>query len=173
MDHDPEGGRGNPEPCGPDGLVLSATSASRAAFLQCVRWGAWCPFQEPADWKGDEVQVVLRGGAEPNPHGVMTYSAETSADTKSPAPLSASGSAQLSPLPGTEDSITFRLSSALERKTSGSPKASPRKTQEDAARHRRSPLRAASSLSLPYQWFCISFAFTLSLPSSPVSLCGR
>ncbi|XP_056280183.1 nephrocystin-4 isoform X2 [Pseudoliparis swirei] len=125
--------------------MLSATSASRAAFLQCLRWGAWCPFQEPADWKGEEIQVVLRGGAEPNPHGVMTYSSETSANAKSPAPLLAAGSAQLSPLPGTKDTITFRLSSALERKTSGSPKASPRTTQEEVSRHRRSPSRGQRS----------------------------
>uniref|UniRef100_A0A8C9X5S1 Nephrocystin 4 n=1 Tax=Sander lucioperca TaxID=283035 RepID=A0A8C9X5S1_SANLU len=58
--------------------MLSATSTSRAAFLQCLRWGIWCPFQEPADWKGKEIQLVLQGGAKPNPHGVMVYSTEMS-----------------------------------------------------------------------------------------------
>ncbi|XP_054464915.1 nephrocystin-4 [Anoplopoma fimbria] len=112
--------------------MLSATSTSRAAFLQCLRWGIWCPFQEPADWKGEEIQLVLQGGAKPNPHGVMVYSTEMSAKTPSPAPLSAPGSAQA------KDSITFRLSSSLERKAP-SPKASLRTKQEDVSRHRRSP----------------------------------
>ena len=74
---------------------LSATSTSRAAFLQSLRWGIWCPFQEPADWKGEEIQLVLRGGAKPNPHGVMVYSTEMPAKTASPAPLSAPGTAQV------------------------------------------------------------------------------
>ncbi|KAK9515632.1 hypothetical protein VZT92_026260 [Zoarces viviparus] len=112
--------------------MLSATSTSRAAFLQCLRWGIWCPFQEPADWKGEEIQLVLQGGAKPNPHGVMVYSTEMSAKPQSPAPLSAPGSAQA------KDTVTFRLSSGLERKAS-SPKASLRTKQEDVSRHRRSP----------------------------------
>ncbi|XP_034393540.1 nephrocystin-4 isoform X3 [Cyclopterus lumpus] len=125
--------------------TLSATSAPRAAFLQCLRWGIWCPFQEPADWKGEEIQLVLRGGAEPNPHGVMAYSTEMFANTQSPAPLSAAGSAQLSPLPEAKDTITFRLSSSLERKAS-SPKASLRTKQEDVSRHRRSPSQGQRSI---------------------------
>ncbi|XP_037629345.1 nephrocystin-4 [Sebastes umbrosus] len=112
--------------------MLSTTSTSRAAFLQCLRWGIWCPFQEPADWKGEEIQLVLQGGAKPNPYGVMVYSTEMSAKTPSPAPLSASGTAQA------KDTITFRLSSSLERKAS-SPKASLRTKQEDVSRQRRTP----------------------------------
>ncbi|XP_040922087.1 nephrocystin-4 [Toxotes jaculatrix] len=112
--------------------MLSVTSSSRAAFLQCLRWGIWCPFQEPVDWKGEEIQLVLQGGAKPNPHGVMVYSTEVSAKTQSSAPLSAPGTAQV------KDTITFRLSSSLERKTS-SPKASLRTKQEDMPRQRRSP----------------------------------
>ncbi|XP_071331390.1 nephrocystin-4 isoform X2 [Trachinotus anak] len=112
--------------------MLSVTSSSRAAFLQCLRWGIWCPFQEPADWKGEEIQLVLQGGAKPNPHGVMVYSTETSAKTQSSAPLSAPGTAQV------KDTITFRLSSSLERKAS-SPKASLRTKQENMSRQRRSP----------------------------------
>ncbi|XP_059189932.1 nephrocystin-4 [Centropristis striata] len=111
--------------------MLSATSTSRAAFLQCLRWGIWCPFQEPADWKGEEIQLVLQGGAKPNPHGVMVYSTEMSAKTQSPAPLSAPGTAQA------RDTIAFRLSSSLERKAS-SPKASLRR-QEDVSHLKRSP----------------------------------
>ncbi|GAA6223460.1 nephrocystin-4 isoform X1 [Lates japonicus] len=112
--------------------MLSTTSSSRAAFLQCLRWGIWCPFQEPADWKGEEIQLVLQGGAKPNPHGVMVYSTEMSAKTPSSAPLSAPGTAQV------RDTMSFRLSSSLERKVS-SPKASLRTKQEDVSRLRRSP----------------------------------
>ncbi|XP_044066903.1 nephrocystin-4 isoform X1 [Siniperca chuatsi] len=121
-------------PIGRD-TMLSATSTSRAAFLQCLRWGIWCPFQEPADWKREEIQLVLQGGAKPNPYGVMVYSTEMSAKTQSPAPLSAPGTAQVSEA---KDTITFRLSSSLERKSS-SPKASLRTKQEDVSCQRRSP----------------------------------
>ncbi|XP_044207791.1 nephrocystin-4 isoform X2 [Thunnus albacares] len=115
--------------------MLSATSTPRAAFLQCLRWGIWCPFQDSADWKGEEIQLVLQGGAKPNPHGVMVYSTETSAKTLSPVPLSAPGAAQVSEA---KDMIMFRLSSSLERKAS-SPKASLRTKQEDVSCQRRSP----------------------------------
>ncbi|XP_047466710.1 nephrocystin-4-like isoform X2 [Mugil cephalus] len=116
--------------------MLSATSTSRAAFLQCLRWGIWLPFQEQADWKGEEIQLVLQGGAKPNPHGVMVYSTEESARTQSPSPISAPGTAQ--ELSQTKDKITFWLSSSLERKAP-SPKASLRAKQEDGSRLRRSP----------------------------------
>eukprot|EP00064_Thunnus_orientalis_P011112 superscaffoldBa00001572_g11142 len=116
--------------------MLSATSTPRAAFLQCLRWGIWCPFQDSADWKGEEIQLVLQGGAKPNPHGVMVYSTETSAKTLSPVPLSAPGAAQ--EVSEAKDMIMFRLSSSLERKAS-SPKASLRTKQEDVSCQRRSP----------------------------------
>lgn len=75
---------------------LSATSTSRAAFMQCLRWGIWCPFQEPDVWKGEERQLVLQGGAKPNPHGVMVYSTQTSAKkTHGSAALSARDAAQV------------------------------------------------------------------------------
>lgn len=74
---------------------LSATSTSRAAFMQCLRWGIWCPFQEPDVWKGEKIQLVLQGGARPNPHGVMVYSTQTSAKTQGSAPLSALDTAQV------------------------------------------------------------------------------
>nr|XP_046253465.1 nephrocystin-4 [Scatophagus argus] len=115
--------------------MLSATSTSRAAFLQCLRWGIWCPFQEPADWKGEEIQFVLQGGAKPNPHGVMVYSTQTSAKPQNPAPLSAPGTAQVSEA---KDTIKFRLSSGLEKKAL-SPKASLRVKQENVSLQRRSP----------------------------------
>lgn len=78
---------------------LSATSTSRAAFMQCLRWGIWCPFQEPDVWKGEEMQLVLQGGAKPNPHGVMVYSTKTSAKTQGSAPLSALDTAQVTAAP--------------------------------------------------------------------------
>ncbi|XP_058498816.1 nephrocystin-4 isoform X1 [Solea solea] len=116
--------------------MLSATSSSRAAFLQCLRWGIFCPFQSPTDWKGEEIQLVLQGGAKPNPFGVMVYSTEMSAKTQGLVPLSASGTAQ--PVSEARDTITFRLLSSLERKAS-SPKASLRTKQEQASHERRSP----------------------------------
>ncbi|XP_047186892.1 nephrocystin-4 isoform X2 [Scophthalmus maximus] len=122
--------------------MLSATSSSRAAFLQCLRWGIFCPFQQPADWKGEEIQLVLRGGAKPNPYGVMVYGTEMPAKAQSSVPLSAPGTTQVN------DVITFRLSSGLERKAS-SPKASLRTRQEDVQHERRlpsSPLRVQKRL---------------------------
>ncbi|KAM9752077.1 nephrocystin-4 isoform 2-T2 [Menidia menidia] len=119
--------------------MLSATATSRAAFLQCLRWGIWCPFQEPADWKGKEIQLVLQGGANPNPHGVMVYSTEVSAQTQSPSPVPA-GTAQEGL--HAKDTIRFWLSSSLEKKAS-SPKASLRAKQEDVSRHTRSPSASA------------------------------
>ncbi|CAB1422934.1 unnamed protein product, partial [Pleuronectes platessa] len=112
--------------------MLSATSSSRAAFLQCLRWGIFFPFQQPADWRGEEIQLVLQGGAKSNPYGVMVYSTEMSAKTQSAVPLSAPGTAQV------KDTLTFRLSSGLERKAS-SPKASLRSKQEDVSHERRLP----------------------------------
>nr|XP_024653974.1 nephrocystin-4 isoform X2 [Maylandia zebra] len=116
--------------------TLSATSTSRAAFLHSLRWGIWCPFQEPAEWKGEEIQLVLQGGAKPNPHGAMVYSTEVSAKAQSPAPISAPSTAQ--EVSEAKDMIKFWLSSSLERKAS-SPKPSLRIKQVDVPRQRRSP----------------------------------
>ncbi|XP_019944234.2 nephrocystin-4 isoform X2 [Paralichthys olivaceus] len=112
--------------------MLSATASSRAAFLQCLRWGIFFPFQKPADWRGEEIQLVLQGGAKSNPYGVMVYSTEMPAKTQSSVPLSAPGTAQV------KDTLTFRLSSGLEKKAS-SPKASLRSRQEDVSHERRLP----------------------------------
>lgn len=88
-------------------IQLTATSTSRAAFMQCLRWGAWCPFQEPDTWKGGgEVRLVLQGrrggggggsegGALPNPYGVMVYCAQTPARAPSSPPISAADDAQV------------------------------------------------------------------------------
>ncbi|KAM9342563.1 nephrocystin-4 [Pholidichthys leucotaenia] len=117
--------------------MLSATSTSRAAFLQCLRWGTWCPFQEPDGWKGGEIQLALKGGAEPNPHGVMVYGTESSAKSQSPTPASAPTAAQEFSEEA-KDRITFWLSSSLERKAP-SPKTPLRMKQEDVQHQRRSP----------------------------------
>ncbi|XP_061592666.1 nephrocystin-4 isoform X1 [Cololabis saira] len=116
--------------------LLSAASSARAAFLQCLRWGIWCPFQEPSDWKGEEIQLVLQGGAKPNPHGVMVYSTGVSAKPQSSAPVLAPDAAQEASK--AKDMITFWLSSSSERKAP-SPKATLRTKHEDMPRRRRSP----------------------------------
>uniref|UniRef100_A0A8C9SIG7 Nephrocystin 4 n=1 Tax=Scleropages formosus TaxID=113540 RepID=A0A8C9SIG7_SCLFO len=60
-------------PVGRDGKP-STTSSSRMAFMQCVRWAAWSPFQETDGVpEALDVRVALRGGAGPNPEGVMVY----------------------------------------------------------------------------------------------------
>ncbi|XP_015235683.1 PREDICTED: nephrocystin-4 [Cyprinodon variegatus] len=115
--------------------MLSATSTSRAAFLQCLRWGVWCPFQDLADWKGKEVKLVLQGGAQPNPFGVMVYSTETSVQASSPAAVSAPSTVQ------EKDLMRFWLQSSVEKKPS-SPKASLKTKQEDVTRERASPIQS-------------------------------
>ncbi|XP_074538441.1 nephrocystin-4 [Halichoeres trimaculatus] len=121
-------------PIGPE-TMLSTTSTSRAAFLQSLRWGVWCPFQEPADWIGEEIQLVLQGGAKPNPYGVMVYSSEMPAKTQSPVPLGAAGTAQIT---DATDMLSFWLSSGLEKKEP-SPKVSQKTKQKDVSSQRRSP----------------------------------
>ncbi|KAL4646096.1 nephrocystin-4 isoform X2 [Arapaima gigas] len=60
-------------PIGGDGKPCP-TSSSRMAFMQCMRWASWCPFQEPSGNPEDsDVCVALLGGAGPNPEGVMVY----------------------------------------------------------------------------------------------------
>ncbi|XP_054625915.1 nephrocystin-4-like isoform X3 [Dunckerocampus dactyliophorus] len=107
--------------------MLSATSTSRAAFLQCLRWAMLCPFQEATDWKGEETQLVLQGGAQPNPLGVMVYS---TTQIESPAPPSGNPQVtskdeakHMSKKAKTQDIIKFRLSSSVD-KMSSSPKMS-------------------------------------------------
>ncbi|XP_061830665.1 nephrocystin-4 isoform X2 [Nerophis lumbriciformis] len=117
--------------------MLSATSTPRAAFLQCLRWAMLCPFQEGTDLKGEETQLVLQGGANPNPLGVMVYS---TVQIESSAPPS--GSAQVVPKKDEEtllpkkaklpDTVKFRLSPSLD-KTASSPKTSLRTKLEDAS----------------------------------------
>nr|XP_015822952.2 nephrocystin-4 isoform X2 [Nothobranchius furzeri] len=138
--------------------MLSATSTSRAAFLQCLRWGVWCPFQEPAVWKDIEIQLVLHGGATPNPYGVMVYSTETP-KTQSPEPVSGPSTAQrfssLKEHSEEKDMIRFWLLSSLGKKMS-SPRVSQRTKQEEASHQRKSPSSPSQSQKLQ-----------TSLPESP------
>ncbi|XP_068613977.1 nephrocystin-4-like [Brachionichthys hirsutus] len=113
-------------------MALSATSTSRGSFMQCVRWAIWFPFQEPAVWEREEVQLFLQGGAKPNPQGVMVYSNQPSAKSQSSGPLLASDTVQVSEV---KDTIAFRL----ERKAS-STKMSLRTEKEDLTSQRRSLL---------------------------------
>lgn len=76
-------------------LQLTATSTSRAAFMQSLRWGIWCPFQESNDRNGEEIQLRLHGGAKPNPYGVMVYNSQTSAKTLNSLPLSTAEEAEV------------------------------------------------------------------------------
>uniref|UniRef100_A0A3P9LYG7 Nephrocystin 4 n=1 Tax=Oryzias latipes TaxID=8090 RepID=A0A3P9LYG7_ORYLA len=99
--------------------ALSATSTTRAAFLQCLRWGGWCPFQQQADWNGREIQLALQGGSKPNPFGVLVYTLEGS--------TAASGSPQV--ILETKDVISFWLSPSLGGKAC-TPKASLKSKKE-------------------------------------------
>ncbi|XP_034027801.1 nephrocystin-4 [Thalassophryne amazonica] len=133
-------------PIGRD-TMLSATSTSRAAFLQCLRWGIWCPFHKLAEWKGEEIRLVLHGGTKPNPHGVMVYSTEMSAKTQSPVPHSTLSTAQVSEA---KDMLSFRFWTVLERKAS-SLKASLKTKQEDVSCRRSfsSPSQSQKHIPLP------------------------
>lgn len=65
--------------------------------MHCLRWAAWCPFQEAADW-GDEqegTQLPLRGGPRPNPFGVMVYRDTPSSLTPSLGSAAAPGNTQV------------------------------------------------------------------------------
>ncbi|XP_028309710.1 nephrocystin-4 isoform X2 [Gouania willdenowi] len=110
--------------------MLSATSTSRAVFLQCLRWAIFCPFQETTDWKQKEIQLVLQGGAEPNPYGVMVF-----CSTQSPALVKAPARAK--ELSEAVDSISFWLSSSVE---TSSPKTPVKMKQEVVPCQRRSPV---------------------------------
>lgn len=55
---------------------MPSVAVQRAVFMQCVRWGVWSPFTNP-DGLDESVCVSLQGGAQPNPFGVMIYTAHT------------------------------------------------------------------------------------------------
>ncbi|XP_060788176.1 nephrocystin-4 [Neoarius graeffei] len=55
---------------------MSSMAVQRVVFMQCVRWGVWSPFSDP-DGPYECVCVNLQGGAQPNPYGVMVYTAHT------------------------------------------------------------------------------------------------
>ncbi|XP_062315701.1 nephrocystin-4-like isoform X2 [Osmerus eperlanus] len=111
-------------PVGGDGKV-SLTSTSRAAFMQCLRWGVWCPFDESGAWKGDDVHLALQGGATPNPWAVMVYT--ESAKPQSPVQGR-----------GERDVARFRLVSGLEKKIP-SPSVSPHTKRENTFKQKKPP----------------------------------
>ncbi|XP_053704783.1 nephrocystin-4 isoform X2 [Synchiropus splendidus] len=112
--------------------MLSSTSTSRAAFLQCLRWGVWCPFSGSPNLRG-EIRLDLVGGANINPYGVMAYSTDVSSRTES---ISTPDTSQVS---DAKDVIRFQLSSSLER-TPSSPKVSLRRKQENGSHRSRTSL---------------------------------
>ncbi|KAM9786039.1 nephrocystin-4 [Neosynchiropus ocellatus] len=121
--------------------MLSSTSTSRAAFLQCLRWGVWCPFSGSAKWRGEEIRLDLVGGTNTNPYGVMAYSTDVSVRTSHLESISNLDTSQVS------DTIQFQLSSSLER-TASSPKVSLRGKQENGSHRSRtssSPLHGRSN----------------------------
>ncbi|XP_056158185.1 nephrocystin-4 [Lampris incognitus] len=103
--------------------TLSATSTSRMAFMQCIRWGVWCPFQKSGDRKGEEIQFALQGGQMSNPYGVLVYSAGRVTKIQALMPSSAPSITQ------EKDLIRFRLLSSQDRRAY-SPKASLTSKQE-------------------------------------------
>ena len=76
---------------------LTATSTSRAAFMHCLRWAAWCPFLEASELgdKQADTQLPLLGGPRPNPFEVMVYRATPPSLTPSPGSAAAPGDTQV------------------------------------------------------------------------------
>ncbi|XP_048873237.1 nephrocystin-4 isoform X2 [Brienomyrus brachyistius] len=106
---------------------LSFTSSSKMAFMQCVRWATWCPFQvlSRAD-APSEVCLALRGGPGPNPGGVMVYTAPH-LDWNSREGEDPEGGA-----------VKFRFTVRSEGQAASTP-ISARKRLEEASWHKRSP----------------------------------
>ncbi|XP_041712170.2 nephrocystin-4 isoform X2 [Coregonus clupeaformis] len=117
-------------PLNGDGKFSSTSTISRTAFMQCLRWGVWCPFQEWGALRAEEVKLSLKGGATPNPYGVMSYT--SSSNTQSPAQVV-----------DERDMVRFRLSSSSVQKASSSPAVSLRRSwtgkEEMAAQQRKPP----------------------------------
>ncbi|XP_034151686.1 nephrocystin-4 isoform X2 [Esox lucius] len=103
-------------PLGNDGKISLTSTSPRTAFMQCLRWGVWCPFQEWGTLRAKEVKLSLQGGTEPNPYGVMAYT--SSSNIANPAQV------------GDErDVVRFCLSSRSLQKVVSSPALSLRKTR--------------------------------------------
>ncbi|CAL8368982.1 unnamed protein product [Lota lota] len=118
--------------------TLSATSTSRAAFMHCLRWAAWCPFQEASELGEEqaETQLPLLGGPRPNPFEVMVYRETPPSMPPVPGSATAPGNTQVN---DKADMLRFRLWSRSDRKVS-SPKVSVRnKHQGDTQRQRILP----------------------------------
>ncbi|XP_030641101.1 nephrocystin-4 [Chanos chanos] len=53
---------------------MSSTATSRTAFMQCLGWGVWTPFQDTDSTSREDVCLSLQTGALPNPWSLMVYS---------------------------------------------------------------------------------------------------
>ncbi|XP_072569481.1 nephrocystin-4 isoform X1 [Paramormyrops kingsleyae] len=113
-------------PLGGDGK-LSFTTSSKMAFMQCLRWSAWSPFQAASCADApSEVRLALRGGPGPNPGGVMVYTAPH-LDWNSREGEDPEGGA-----------MKFRFTVRSEAQATSTP-ISTRKRPEEASWHKRSP----------------------------------
>ncbi|KAG7472796.1 hypothetical protein MATL_G00112680 [Megalops atlanticus] len=113
-------------PVAGDGKVSSTASFSRTAFMQCLRWAMWCPFQESGSHTGADVSLALQGGAVPSPCGVMVYA----------APPPDRSSAEVKDLE--KGTVKFRFSTRSEGH-SPSPAVSLKSKQEEASRYKKPP----------------------------------
>ncbi|KAI1892585.1 hypothetical protein AGOR_G00135100 [Albula goreensis] len=113
-------------PVGGDGKVSSSSSMfSRTAFMHCIRWAAWCPFQDPDNVAAD-VALALQGGDVLGPTGVMVYAA--------PPPYRSS--TEVKNLE--RGTVKFRFSTRSEGRPP-SPAPSLKNRQEEASLHRKPP----------------------------------
>ncbi|KAL1021085.1 hypothetical protein UPYG_G00008570 [Umbra pygmaea] len=114
-----------------DGKVSSTSKISRTAFMQCIRWGVWCPFRDWDSLTAEEVKFTLQGSDTLNPYGVMAY---TSSPNTPNLPQEAVDE---------RDVVSLRLSSRSLQKVLSSPDMSLRRTRvgpvEVAAQQRNRP----------------------------------
>ncbi|KAJ8386877.1 hypothetical protein AAFF_G00165780 [Aldrovandia affinis] len=108
-----------------DGKVSSTSSFPRTAFMQCLRWAVWCPFQEPGN-VGADVTLALQGGDVLGPSGVMVYA----------APPPDRSSTEVKDVE--RGTVKFRFSSRADGR-SPSPASSLKNRQEDTSRDKKPP----------------------------------
>uniref|UniRef100_A0A8C9WBA9 Nephrocystin 4 n=1 Tax=Scleropages formosus TaxID=113540 RepID=A0A8C9WBA9_SCLFO len=136
-------------PVGRDGKP-STTSSSRMAFMQCVRWAAWSPFQETDGVpEALDVRVALRGGAGPNPEGVMVYAV---------APLGRS-STEVKDVEG--GTVKFRFSTRSDGQSACS--VVPIQSRaEDTSRLKKTPSPARGKTPPQFGWLRLAEGSTLT-----------
>ncbi|XP_064153800.1 nephrocystin-4 isoform X2 [Anguilla rostrata] len=113
-------------PVSADAKVTLASSFSRTAFMQCLRWAVWCPFQEPGNAAAADVTLALQGGDVRGPSGVMVYA----------APPPDRSSTEVRDLE--RGTVKFRFSARSEGRPP-SPALSLKNRQEEASRHKKPP----------------------------------